>query len=89
MQDWILDGSNSSDLILERLLTARLVVISLVKNLILIDVATFFGNALPTQDFHADNVVFVKLFSPALWDSILNLVLDHDLVWTFSEGLGQ
>ena len=55
----------------------------------MIDVAALFGNALPANNIHADNVLLVELLRPALWNPVLDLVLDHDLVRAFGEGLGQ
>ena len=55
----------------------------------MIDVATLFGNTLPANNIHADNVLLVELLRPALWNPVLDLVLDHDLVRAFGEGLGQ
>ena len=55
----------------------------------MIDVAALFGNTLPANNIHADNVLLVELLRPALWNPVLDLVLDHDLVRAFGEGLGQ
>ena len=55
----------------------------------MIDVASLLGNTLPADDIHAYHVLLVELLRPALWNPVLDLVLDHDLVRAFGEGLGQ
>ena len=55
----------------------------------MINVTALFGNTLPANNIHADNVLLVELLRPALWNPVLDLVLDHDLVRAFGEGLCQ
>ena len=55
----------------------------------MIDVASLLGNTLPADDVHAYHVLLVELLRPALWNPVLDLVLDHDLVRAFGEGLCQ
>ena len=55
----------------------------------MIDITTFLGDALPTEDIHADDVLLVELLGPALRDAILHLILDHGLIWTLCQSLGQ
>ena len=55
----------------------------------MINVTALFGNTLPANNIHADNVLLVELLRPALWNPVLDLVFDHDLVRAFGEGLCQ
>ena len=89
VQNRILNHRFSTDLVRERLLTPRLIIIPLGYNLILVNITSLFWNTLALQDFHANNVLFVELFGPSLRDSVLHLVLNHDFVWALCEGLSQ
>lgn len=89
VQNRILNHRFSTDLVRERLLTPRLIIIPLGYNLILVNITSLFWNTLALQDFHANNVLFVELFGPSLWDSILHLILNHDFVRALCEGLSQ
>ena len=89
VQDGVLDGSCATDLVLEGLLTTRLIIVSLVQDLVLIDITAFLGDALPTEDIHTDDVLLVELLGPALRDAILHLILDHGLIRTLCQSLGQ
>ena len=82
VQDWILNWSLTADLIDQRLFTTIFVVIPLVDDQVAVDVTALIWDALSFNDVHRDDIVLVELFGPSLWNSILDLVLDHKLVWT-------
>ena len=82
VQDWILDWSLTADLIDQRLFTTIFVVIPLVDDQVAVDIATLIWDALSFNDVHRDDIVLVELLGPPLWNSVFDLVLDHELVWT-------
>ena len=82
VQDRILDRSLTADLVDQRLLTTIFVVISLVDDQVAVDIATLIWDALSFNDVHRDDIVLVELLGPPLWNSVFDLVLDHELVWT-------
>ena len=82
VQDRILDRSLTADLVDQRLLTTIFVVIPLVDDQVAVDVTALIWDALSFDDVHRDDIVLVELLGPSLWNSVLDLVLDHELVWT-------
>ena len=87
VQDWILDWGLTTDLIDQRLFTTIFVVIPLVDNQVAVDVTALIWDALSLDNVHRDDIVLVELLGPPLWYSVLDLVLDHELVWTLGESL--
>ena len=87
VQDRILDRSLTADLVDQRLLTTIFVVISLVDDQVAVDIATLIWDALSFNDVHRDDIVLVELLGPPLWNSVFDLVLDHELVWTLGKCL--
>ena len=89
VQNRVLYGGHALHLVLEAALTSTLIVVTLGQDLVLVDIASLLRNRLSTQDVHADHILLVELLGPALWDPILDLVLDHDLVGALGQGLRQ
>ena len=89
VQDRILNGSHTTCLVDQWLLTLRLVVIALADDLMTIDVATLFWNWSASQNVHAHDIVLEESFSPSLRDTVLYFVLDHCLVGALGKSLSQ
>ena len=74
---------------MQRAILSRLVFVSPGNDLSLVDISTLFWDALTLNNVHADNVMLVESFGPTLWDSVLDLVLDHGLVGALGQCLSQ
>ena len=89
VQNRVGNGGLATDLVHQTLLTPTLIIIPLVNDHVPVDIASLIRYALPLDDLHTHHIVFVESSSPALRDSILDLILDHRLVGTLGEGLCQ
>jgi hypothetical protein len=54
-----------------------------------VNVSSFIRYGLAPQDVHADHIMLVESFGPSLRDAILDLILNHGLVWALCQGLSQ
>ena len=79
MEYGVLDGCLTVRLGRDRLLLFRFELLPLEKGLVAIDHAAFLRDTAlrAVDDVQADDVVLVEPLSPSLWDSVLDLVLDH------------
>ena len=89
VQDGVVDGCHACDLLLQGLLLLQLKLLSLTEGLVLVDSTTLLWDLALLVDVLAEDILFVELACPSLWDPVLDLILDSLLVWTLGQGCGQ